>query len=224
MQMLPVTGYTPGMQVPELGSSPEFDQAVATLKKGEVSQAVSAGNKVALAVVTDVIPAHPSSFEEVQGQIHDLMVQNRSNAAVQKHANELIEKARAMGGDLAKAAKAMGLEVKTSNDVDRAGNIEGIGQASYVSEAFTRPDGTVFGPVGVPDGGTIVAKVVSHGGADLSQLPAQRNIIRDEIKSQRARERNTLFESGVKDMLIKQGKIKIHQDVINRLIGNYRTS
>jgi hypothetical protein len=24
--------------------------------------------------------------------------------------------------------------------------------------------------------------------------------------------------------LIKQGKIKIHQDVINRLIGNYRTS
>ena len=66
--------------------------------------------------------------------------------------------------------------------------------------------------------------MISHGGADLSQLPAQRNVIRDEIKTQRARERNTLFESGVKDMLIKQGKIKIHQDVINRLIGNYRTS
>ncbi len=33
-----------------------------------------------------------------------------------------------------------------------------------------------------------------------------------------------LFESGVRDMLIKQGKIKIHQDVINRLIGNYRSS
>jgi hypothetical protein len=78
--------------------------------------------------------------------------------------------------------------------------------------------------VGVPDGGTIVAKVISHGGADLSQLAAQRNIIRDEIKSTRARERNTLFESGVKDMLIKEGKIKIHQDVINRLIGNYRSS
>ena len=58
----------------------------------------------------------------------------------------------------------------------------------------------------------------------MSQLPAQRNIIRDDIKSQRARERNTLFESGVKDMLIKQGKVKIHQDVINRLIANYRTS
>jgi hypothetical protein len=76
----------------------------------------------------------------------------------------------------------------------------------------------------VPDGGTIVAKVVSHSGADLSQLAAQRSVIRDEIKSQRARERNTLFESGVRDTLIKQGKIKIHQDVINRLISNYRSS
>jgi hypothetical protein len=175
-------------------------------------------------MVTEVVPTHPSSFEEVQGQIRELMVNNRSNAALQKHANELVEKAKAMGGDLAKAAKSMGLDVKTSEEVDRSGNIEGIGSASYVTEAFTKPDGTVVGPVGVPDGGTIVARVVSHSGADLSQLAAQRNIIRDDIKSQRARERYTLFESGVKDMLIKQGKIKIHQDVINRLLANYRTS
>ena len=224
MQVVRVDNYSAGTPVADLGPSADFDQAVAGLKKGEVSQAISSGTKLALAIVNDAIPAHPSSFEEVQGQIRDAIVQNRAIAAVQKHANELIEKAKAMGGDLSKAAKSMGLETKTSNEVDRAGNIEGIGMASYVSEGFNKPDGTVFGPVGVPDGGTIVAKVISHGGADLSQLAAQRNIIRDEIKSTRARERNTLFESGVKDMLIKEGKIKIHQDVINRLIGNYRSS
>jgi peptidyl-prolyl cis-trans isomerase D len=224
MQVVRVDNYSAGAPVADLGPNADFDQAMAGLKKGEVSQPVSAGTKLALAVVNDVIPAHPSTFEEVQGQIRDLMVQNRSTAAVQKHANELIEKARAMGGDLTKAAKSMGLETKTSNEVDRAGNIEGIGMASYVSEGFGKPDGTVFGPVGLPGGGTIVAKVVSHGGADMSQLAAQRSIIRDEIKSERARERNSLFESGVKDMLIKEGKIKIHQEVINRLIANYRTS
>jgi hypothetical protein len=143
---------------------------------------------------------------------------------VKKHADELLEKTKAMGGDLEKAAKSMGLETKTSNEVDRSGNIEGIGMASYLSDGFSKPDGTILGPMGVPDGGTIVAKVISHTGADLAQLAAQRSTIRDEIKSERARERNTLFETGVKDMLIKQGKIKIHQDVINRLIGNYRTS
>ena len=224
MQVVRVDGFAAGTPVADLGPNADFDQAVTGLKKGEVSQVVSSGNKLALAIVDEVIPPHPSRFEEVQGQIRDFMGQSRASAAVQKHANELIEKAKAMGGDLAKAAKSMGLDVKTSNEVDRAGNIEGIGLASYVSEGFSRPDGTVFGPVGTPDGGTIVARVLSHGGADLSQLPVQRNIIRDEIKSQRARERNTLFETGVKDMLIKEGKIKIHQEVINRLIGNYRTS
>jgi peptidyl-prolyl cis-trans isomerase D len=224
MQIVRVDNYAAGTPVADLGANADFDQAVAGLKKGEVSQPVSAGTKLALAVVNEVIPAHPSGFEEVQGQIRDLMAQSRATASVQKHANELIEKAKAMGGDLAKAAKSMGLETKTSNEVDRAGNIEGIGMASYVSEGFAKPDGTVFGPIGLPDGGTIVAKVISHSSADLSQLAAQRNIIRDEIKSERARERNSLFENGVKEMLIKEGKIKIHQEVINRLIGSYRTS
>ena len=32
------------------------------------------------------------------------------------------------------------------------------------------------------------------------------------------------FETGVRDALIKEGKVKIHQDVVNRLIANYRTS
>ncbi|MEO8593266.1 MAG: peptidyl-prolyl cis-trans isomerase [Candidatus Solibacter sp.] len=223
MQIVQVAGFTQGSPVPELGPNPDFDAAVVNLKKGEVSQAVTANNKVAIAVVTDVVPAHPSSFEEVQGQIRELTVNNRAAAAVQKHANELVQKAREMG-DLGKAAKSMGLDVKTSNEVDRSGNIEGIGAASYVTEAFSKPDGTVVGPIGVPDGGTIVARVVSHTAADPAQLAAQRSIIRDDIKSQRARERYTLFETGVKDMLVKQGKIKIHQDVINRLIANYRTS
>jgi peptidyl-prolyl cis-trans isomerase D len=224
MDVVRADGFSAGAAVPELGPSADFDQAVATLKKGEVSQPISSGNKVALAIVNDVIPPHPSSFEEVQSQIREMTVRNRSTAAVQKHANELIEKAKAMGGDLAKAAKSMGLDIKTSTEVDRAGKIEGLGIASYVSEGFSKPDGTIFGPVGVPDGGTIVAKVISHSDADMSQLAAQRSEIRDEIKSQKARERNTLFESGLKDMLIKQGKIKIHQDVITRLIANYRTS
>ncbi len=223
MQVTKVPNFMSGGAIGDNAPNGDFDQSVATLKKGEVSQAVTANNKVLLAVVDDVIPGHPSSFEEVQGQIRDTMVANRSSAAVQRHAAELVEKAKAMGGDLAKAAKSMGLEVKTSGEVDRSGTIEGLGTASYVAEGFSRPDGSVFGPIGMPDG-TAVMKVISHTAPDPALLPAQRSAIRDDIKSQRARDRNILFENGVKDLLIKQGKIKIHQDVINRLIANYKTS
>ncbi len=223
MQASKADNFMPGGTIADMQPSPDFDQAVSSLKKGEVSQPVSVNNKLVIAVVSEVVAGHPSKFEEVQSQIHDVIVKNRGDAAVQKHAAELLEKAKAMGGDLAKAAKSMGLEVKTSGDVDRNGNIEGLGTASYVGEGFSRPDGSVFGPIGLPDG-TVVMKVISHSGADMATLAAQRSAIRDEIKSQRAKDRNTLFENGVKDMLIKQGKIKIHQDVITRLIGNYRTS
>jgi len=135
-----------------------------------------------------------------------------------------VAKTREMGGDLAKAAKSLGLEVKTSSDVDRNGNIDGLGAASYISEGFGKPDGTLLSPITTPDRGTVVAKVVGHVEADMSQLAAQRTTIRDEIKRQRAGDRNMLFEAGVKDALIKSGKIKIHQDVINRLLASYRNS
>jgi hypothetical protein len=116
----------------------------------------------------------------------------------------------------------MGLEAKTSTDVDRAGNIDGLGSVSYVAEGFSRPVGTIFGPVPTADRSVVVARVVAHVEPDMTQLPAQRATIRDEIKSQRARDRNALFESGVKDMLIKEGKIKLHQPAIDRLLATYR--
>ena len=126
-----------------------------------------------------------------------------------------------MGGDLAKAAKSMGLDVKTSPEFERAGSVEGIGSATYLAAAFDKPDGTIFGPSGTPDGTTIVGKVLTHVVPDVSQLSAQRSTIRDEIKSQRARDRSTMFEAGIKDDLVKRGKIKIHQDVIDRLVASY---
>ena len=222
MQLVRVDGYAAGQNVKEIGPSPDFDQAVATLKKGEASQLLGlVANKVALVLVTDVVPSQPQTFEEVQNQIRDAIVQNRLAVAVQNHARELVEKAKSMGGDLAKAAKTMGLEVKTSGEIDRSGTVEGLGSAAYVQEGFSRPDGTVFGPISTPDA-TVAAKVLQHVDPDLSKLPEQRVALRDEIKSQKARDRNSLFETGLRDALVKQGKIKIHQDVINRLLASYR--
>jgi peptidyl-prolyl cis-trans isomerase D len=224
MQMSKFDGYGPGSTIPELGPAPDLDQALTGLKKGDVSQAVTVGNKVAIAQVTDVTPSHPSQLAEVENQIKDAISGRRAESVLRKHSEELVAKTKEMGGDLAKAAKAMGLEVKTSADVDRSGNIDGLGSASYISEGFGKPDGTLLAPITTPDRGTVVSKVVGHVDADMSQLPAQRAAIRDDIKRQRAGDRNMLFETGVKDALIKQGKVKIHQDVINRLLATYRTS
>jgi len=224
MQAIPVASYEPGKPVPEIGTNNDFDQSLAGLRKGEVSQPVALpGNKIALAVVTDVTPARPATYDEVKDRVRDEVVAARLTKAVEDHAKQLADKAKEMGGDLQKAAKSMGLEVKTTPEFDRNGNLEGLGMANYFQAAFGSPDGAIIGPVLMPDA-TVVAKVVAHIAPDMTKLAAERDKIRDDIKSQKGRDRNQLFEAGLREQLVQQGKIKIHNDVIQRIVANYRTA
>jgi peptidyl-prolyl cis-trans isomerase D len=222
MQLVPANNVEPGSPVPEIGVNPDFDQSITALSKGQVSSPVALpGDKIALAVVTDVLPSRPATFDEVKTKVHDAMVQRRLEAAVQKHAKDLADQAKASGGDLAKAAKAAGLTTKTSDEVGRTGAIEGLGSAAYVLQGFQQPAGSVLSPIPVPDG-VLVVKVVSHISPDMSKIAEQRNAVRDDIKNQKARDRGAVFESGLREALTKEGKIKVHQDVINRLIAQYK--
>jgi hypothetical protein len=64
--------------------------------------------------------------------------------------------------------------------------------------------------------------VTQHLDADLSKLPEQRDTIRESIKGDRARERATMFESGLVEQLTKDGVVKVHQDVIMRIVSSFR--
>jgi peptidyl-prolyl cis-trans isomerase D len=220
MDLVTANGFEPGQTIPAVGASKDFDASVSTLKQGEVSQPVAVGNKIVLALATNVTPARPARLEEVKDKVRTAMIDSRLSAEVPKHAQELLDKTKSMGGDLKKAAESLGLELRTSEEFTRQGSVEGAGSASYFSEAFSRPDGSVFGPISMP-GGTIVAKVIQHVEPDMSQLAEQRDSIRDEIKSRKARDRNSLFEDGVREALVKQGKIKVHQQVLMRLVNSY---
>jgi peptidyl-prolyl cis-trans isomerase D len=218
-----VTGYQADHLLPDVGTSPDFTTAVGELKTGEVSQPVAlAGNKIVLALVTGVSPARPARLDVVVDQVRQTLVQNRGAAALQKHSQDLFTTAKS-AGDLAKAAKAEGVEMKTSDEFNRTGSIEGVGSASYLQDGFARPDGTFLGPISVPDG-TVVARVVAHIPADMSQLPEQAASIRSDVRNQKERDRESLFSDCVREALIKQGKIKVHPDVLKRLIANYSSA
>jgi hypothetical protein len=174
-----------------------------------------------VAVVTNIVPTHPATFEEAQARIKQALEQQKVIELVNKRGDDLVAKTKAMNGDLEKAAKALGLEAKRPPAFDRRGAVEALGQATYISEAFTKPDGAIVGPISVPDG-KVVVKVISHVPADISTFAAQRRLLRDELKSKKARERDQLFEAGLREQLIKEGKVKIHEDVVNRLVANYR--
>jgi hypothetical protein len=116
----------------------------------------------------------------------------------------------------------MGIEVKTSNDVTRNDAIESVGTASTIPDLFTKPVGAIVGPVSV-SGKQLVAKIVSQTPASPADLPAQTSKIVDQLHQQKTRDRATFFQQGLRDSLTASGKLKIHQDVIDRIVASYKT-
>jgi len=209
--------------IPEIGASKEVMEAVGSLQKGQVTPVIQAqGNKLVVAVLTDIFPAAPSELAEVEKDIKDQLLSEKAAQVLQQRAREAFDKAKSLNGDLKKVAQAMGLEVKTTQDFGADGAADGIGPASTVSDAFTQPVGAVLGPVTAGEQ-QIVYKVASKTPPDLSKLAEQRNDLVSAVKSRKANSRMELFEDSLRAALIRQGKVKIHQDVINRLVGSYRS-
>ncbi len=212
-----------GDPVPEFGVNPDFEATVAALPKAGVTPVMQApGNKLAVAVVTDVFPARQSELSEVENQIRgELMSQKLASVLTQK-ANEAAQKAKELNGDLKKLAQSMGLEVKTTQEFGHNGAADGIGPAMMVYQAFEQPVGSTFGPVTVQEK-RFICKVEGKTPADMSKLPEQRQGLVSEIKAAKARERMELFQDSLRTALIRSGKIKIHQQVINRILESYRS-
>jgi peptidyl-prolyl cis-trans isomerase D len=209
-QVVRADGVAAGQPLPEVGFNPDFEHSVESLKLNEVSPTVALpGNKLALAVVTAVISARPKTLEEARGQVRGQIMQERLTAAIQKHAQELYDKAKAMNGDLEAAAKSLGLPVKTSEPFTRSDAIRDLDSATHFRNGFSLPDGTVFGPIPL-NSDVVVAKVIAHIPADESGLEAQRASIRNE-----------LFKARVVTELERKGIIKRHKEVIDRLAAAY---
>ena len=223
-QIFNVPSFGAGDPIPGVGMNKEVDAAIVSLKKGQVSQpVVLQGNKIVIADVMDVSPARPASFEDVQGQIRTKLNTDKVQQVVTEKAKELLAKAKADGGDLKKAAKEMGLEVKTSDDFTRSGAIEGVGSASTFADAFTKPVNSLLGPV--PAQGTVaVAEVVGHTDANMAEFPSQRDSLREEIKNTKAREREEIFIAGLKKRLEQEKKIQVHNDVLKQVLDSYTHS
>ena len=224
-QLLRAENVQSGDPVPGVGTSKEFSDAVAALRKGEITAGpvVLQDGKAVVAEVTDLQPARPATFEEAKAEVRTKATDDKVKQIVDQKASELLAKAQSMGGNLAAAAKALNLDLKTSNDVDRNGAIESVGNASSVPEAWTKPEGSLLGPLSVP-GGKVVAKVISRTPANTAELAAQAETIRNELRQTRARERAQMFQGGLIDRLKSEGKVKINEDVRSRLVAQYQRS
>lgn len=220
LDIVRVDKVSAGQPLANLGPVPDLESALSGLKKGEVTPVFQAGNdKLVVAQVLEVFPAHPKPFEEVADQIRELFINQKAEALATERAGQASARVRS-GEDFEKVAKELGGEVKTAeftiNDA-----VEGVGSGSLFEEAFSKKVGEVLGPIPAA-GQTVVARVLAQIPADPSKLDAERSTITEQIRNRKGQERRELFYDSILAQLIKEGKVKKHNDTIRRLSAAYR--
>lgn len=217
VDVVTVTNAAPGEAIPTLGVSPEIDGALNGLQKNGVSPVlVLPANRMAVVVVNDKVASHPADYAEVQNQVRDAVLDAKTITLTQEKAKEAADKIKA-GADLKTVAKSMKLDATESAEFGRNDSVEGLGHAALVPDAFSKPAGTVIGPVPV-QGRTVVYKILERKEADLAGHQAERGAIMTDLKRRKATADFALFEDAVVNKLQAEGKVTINHDAIKRLI------
>jgi peptidyl-prolyl cis-trans isomerase D len=143
----------------------------------------------------------------------DLTRQKAKDLALQK-AN-LLAAALKGSGDMAKAAKAAGVEVKTTELVARDAPLPEIGVSPQVDAvAFAMTAGAVSDPI-VTDNAVAVVKVVEHKQPTPAELAAERDRLREEMLTDR---RGRFFAAYMQKAKAKM-KIEVNRENLQRVIG-----
>ncbi len=212
-----------GAPYPVVGPDKAVSDAVFTARKGEVTPVTQAGSRLAIAVVDSITPPRPAEFSEVEAQVRDGFIGAEAVKLVADRSKQAADMLKENGGDLKAVAKKFGLEVKTSDFFSRQGAVEGVGSASYFSDAFTKPAGTPLGAINVGTQ-TVVAKLDEKQSPDPAKLAQERQAVVMQIKNKKTEERDKLFQDSIMTKLTEEHKIKIHKDVVNRIVQSFRST
>ena len=178
-------------------------------------------NRLAVAILKSRTPARQAEFNEVADQVRQAAITTKAQQIAEGKAKEAAQRLRA-GEDIEKVAKSYKLDVATTNYFGRDdNNVEGLGPAVYVEDAFTQPDGSILGPT-VIQNRDVVAKVVGKIEPDPSALSSERAALVEKLKSQKAQAREPLFLDSIFTQMERQGKAKIYPDAIARATATYQ--
>lgn len=197
-----------------LGPVPELSSRVFQLKEGEVSQALRVPRGWVLATVSGQQDPYTPQLSEVRDRVLDDLTREKAAELAKARATEI---ATILKGapNFAGAAKAAGLEVKTTDFIARGAPIPDLGTSPEVDKvAFSQPVGAVSDPISTAQG-TAIVRVVERQGVDEAQLEAGRDQLRDELLNGR---RDRFFSAYM--VKAKEGmEITIRENVLTQVLG-----
>jgi peptidyl-prolyl cis-trans isomerase D len=194
-----------------IGPSPEAAARAFDMKIGDVSPALRAAR--GFVFITPVAKQDPyvPKLDEVKDRVRDEVIKNKARDLAKQRATEVAAKLRG-ASDFVKAAKAAGVEPKTTELIARDAPIPDLGSVpAVVDAAFKMSVGAVSDPIPTDNGAAIV-KLVEKQETSPTDFAQNKDKFRDEVLTDR---RNRFF--GAYMLKAKQRmKIEVNREALQK--------
>jgi peptidyl-prolyl cis-trans isomerase D len=196
-----------------LGMAPAVTQRVFELKEGEVSEAIRTPQGFAFVTVTGRQDAYVPKLDEVKAKVRDEVVKKKATDVARQKAASV--GAQMKSGDFTAAAKAAGLEVKTTDFILRGAPIGDVGVSPAVdSVAFAMQPNAVSDPI-VTDNGTVIVKVLERQDPPATDVATGKATLKTELVN----ERRSRFYASYMTKARERMKVNINRELIAQLVA-----
>ncbi|HYN15099.1 MAG TPA: peptidyl-prolyl cis-trans isomerase [Terriglobales bacterium] len=210
--------FSRASSLPGVGAAPEFMDAVFSARVKDPPEMTTTPQGRVVFQVTEIKPPQKPTFDEVRARVEADFKQERAAELLQKQTQELSDRARA-AHDLKKAAKELGVTVKTSELVTRSSQAPDIGAMSGpAAVAFDMKPGQISGPINAGRSG-IVFTVVERQEPSPDQLAASKGGIRESLLQKKREEVLENFADNLRAEMEKAGKIRYNKEERERLMN-----
>jgi peptidyl-prolyl cis-trans isomerase D len=197
-----------------LGSSAETGTRTFDMKQGEVAGPIRTSRGFAFLTLVAKQDPYVPKLDEVKDKVREEVTKQKAHELSRQKAAEIAAKLKS-APDFEKAAKAAGVEAKSTELIAHDAALPDIGVAPAVMDAaFKLPQGGVTDPIAT-DNGTAVVKVIEKKEVTPSEWTEAKDKFRDELQNDR---RNKFFSAYM--VKAKQRmKIEVNREMLQRVVG-----
>ena len=191
----------------ELANSQEAKDTIFRLKPQDLSLPVRTDRGYVVLSVKSVQLAHPGSLEEVRDRVITELKREKSAELAKSKAEELIKRVKS-GEKFDAAARALGLESKTSDPLARDGSIPGVASGKQLGSAFSLKAGDIATPLSLGQS-WLVYRVADKTEANPADFEKQKTQLTKDLLDSKRNLAFEAFRTALDDRLKQEGKVKL---------------
>ena len=200
----------PGEPVLELGNAQDVKDEIFHLRQGELSLPFHTDRGYVVLSLKQSLPAHQGTLDEVREKVVSDLKQQKAGELAKSKANDLEKRVKA-GEKFDSAAKALGLEPKTSDLFAQNGTVANLGSGKQLSAAFSLKVGQLA-PILSLGANWAVYQVVERQDANPADFEKQKREITDNLLKQKRDMAFEAFRSSLDDRLKQEGRLKLYPE------------